>query len=152
VGAVVGENGVDLVRHRLEQRPQEVRGDTCGRFLMQLGDGELGGPVDRHEQVELTFLGADLRDVDVEVADWIGLELAPGERLCALRFRQPGDAVALEATVQRRTGQVRQRRLQGIQAVVQRQQRVPAKGDNDRLRPRATTRWTSTSWDRSADQ
>lgn len=95
---------------------------------MQLHKGKLGCPVDRHEEVELAFLGADLCDVDVEIANWIGLELAPGEWLCALRSWQPRDSVALEAAVQQRAGQVRQRRLQGIQAVVQQQQRVPAKG------------------------
>ena len=43
------------------------------------------------------------------------------------------DAMALQAAVQRRARQVRDRRLQGVEAVVERQQRMPAEGDDDRL-------------------
>jgi hypothetical protein len=35
---------------------------------VQLGEGELAGAVDGDEQVELALLGADLGDVEVEVA------------------------------------------------------------------------------------
>ena len=41
VGTVVGQHGVDLVGHGLDQGMQEVRGDACRRFGMQLGEGEL---------------------------------------------------------------------------------------------------------------
>ena len=61
---------------------------------MQLDEGELGGPVDRHEQVEPAFLSTDLGNVEVEVADRIGLELAL-VRLVTLHLWQAGDAVAL---------------------------------------------------------
>jgi hypothetical protein len=43
---------------------------------VQLGKGELGGPVDGDEEVEPAFGGVHLGNVDVEVADRIGLELA----------------------------------------------------------------------------
>jgi hypothetical protein len=46
---------------------------------VQLGKGELGGAVDGNEEVELALLGPHLGDVDVEVADRVGLEArAPG--------------------------------------------------------------------------
>ena len=69
-------HGVDLVRNGLDQGMQEVCGHTRGGLHVQLGEGELGGPVDGDEEVEAAFLGADLSDVDVEVAGRIGLELA----------------------------------------------------------------------------
>jgi hypothetical protein len=43
---------------------------------MQFGEGELRGPVNGYEEIEPAFGGADLSDVDVEIADRIGLELA----------------------------------------------------------------------------
>ena len=66
---------------------------------MQFDKGELGGSVDRHQQVELALCGAYLGDVDVEVADRVGLELAL-VRAVALDLRQAGDAMALQATMQ----------------------------------------------------
>jgi hypothetical protein len=41
--------------------------------------------------------------------------------------------MALKATMQRRAGQMRDRRLQSVEAVVERQQGVPSEGDHDRL-------------------
>ena len=66
---------------------------------MQLDKGELGRAVDGHEEVELALLGPDLRNVDVEEADWVALE--PGAlRLVVLHLRQPADPMPLEAAVQ----------------------------------------------------
>ncbi len=42
---------------------------------MELDEGELRGAVDPDVEVKLAFFGADLGDVDVEVADRIDLEL-----------------------------------------------------------------------------
>src|SRR5215210_7590131 len=82
-----------------------------------------------HEEVELALLGSDLGDVDVEVADRIRLEpLLRG--LVALGLGQARDAVALQAAVQTGAGQVREGGLERIEAVIQRQKRVPPKGDN----------------------
>jgi len=41
-----------------------------------LNESKLARAVDRHEQMELALFRADLRDVDVKVADRIGLELS----------------------------------------------------------------------------
>ena len=45
---------------------------------MQLGEGELAGPVDSDEQMKLALLGPDLRDVDVKEADGYALKAAFG--------------------------------------------------------------------------
>ena len=94
VGAVVGQHDMDPVGHGLDQGMQEVRGDTGRGFFMQLGKGELGGPVDRNEEVKPAFGGPYLSDVDVEVADGIGFELALA-RLVAFEDRgSPGRSAA----------------------------------------------------------
>jgi hypothetical protein len=41
--------------------------------------------------------------------------------------------MTLQAAMQRRARQVRDRGLEGIKAVIQRQERVPAEGNNDGL-------------------
>ena len=51
----------------------------------------------------------------------------------SLDIRQLADAVALQTAMQRGSRQMRDARLQRIQAIIERQQSVPAKGDNDRL-------------------
>ena len=89
MGAVVGEHRVDLVRHGRDQGPQEVaRHPPCG-FLMQLGEGELARAIDGDEQVEPPFFRMHLGDVDVEVADRVGLELLLG-RLVTGHLGQAG--------------------------------------------------------------
>jgi hypothetical protein len=67
---------------------------------LQFGISELRCPVDRHEQIELAFLGAHLGDIKMEVADRIGRELLL-ERFVAFRLWQAADSVALKATMQR---------------------------------------------------
>ena len=80
----------------------------------------------------LAFLGPDLRDVDMEVADRMGLEGLPGWLLAGDR-RQSAYAVALKATMQGRTRQMWDARLERVQAVVQGQQRMLAESDNHRF-------------------
>src|ERR1700680_4042045 len=74
----------------------------------------------------------DLGDIDMEVADRIGLYLVL-VGCVAVALRQARDTVALQAAVQRRARQVRDRRLQSGEAIVERQERVSAKGNDDRL-------------------
>src|SRR6185312_11842308 len=76
--AVVGQHGMDLIGHGLEEMAEEVARDPCGRLLVQLDEGELRGAVDGDEQVELAFGRPDFGDVDVEEADRIALELPLG--------------------------------------------------------------------------
>jgi hypothetical protein len=76
VGAVVRQNGVDLVRDCLDQVPQEVGRDTPRGFLMQLGEGELRSSVDSYEEIRPSHRSANLGDVDMEESDRMSLELA----------------------------------------------------------------------------
>jgi hypothetical protein len=79
--------------------------------------------------VKLTFLSANLGDIDVEVADGIALEWLLGW-LVAGDLGQAANPMTLRAPVQGRTGQMRDRLLERIQAVVQRQQRLLTKGNH----------------------
>ena len=110
VDSVVGEHGVDLVRHGCEQGLEEVGCYALCGFFMHLDVDELGGAVDGDQQIKPALLGADLGDVDMKVADRVGLELlAP--RLIAVDLWQPGDIVPLQAAVQRGPCQLRERGL-----------------------------------------
>src|SRR6516225_6998583 len=99
LNAVVGQDGMQAVGHGRDQSLQEACGARPVGLLMELGEGELGGPINRDEQVELAGFGADLGNVDVEIADRIGLELAL-VRLVALYLRQARDAVPLQTSVE----------------------------------------------------
>jgi hypothetical protein len=89
----------------------------------------VAGAVAGDEEVEPALGGLHLGDVDVDVADGMGLEGLPGW-LVALDFRQSGDAVAPKAAMQRGTGQVRHGGLERAEAIVERQQGVAAEGDD----------------------
>ncbi|MBA3912050.1 MAG: hypothetical protein C0524_19755 [Rhodobacter sp.] len=47
------ENGMDLIGHGLEHVLEELPGGASVRCFNELGNGELGCPVDAHEEVEL---------------------------------------------------------------------------------------------------
>ena len=74
----------------------------------------------------------NLSQIDVEVAERVGLEARP-LGLVTVDLRQSADTVALQAAMQGRAGQVREGGLERVEAVVERQERVTAKGDDDRL-------------------
>ena len=83
VQAVVGQDCVDSVRNSFDERIEEICGDARRGPLVQFDECELRRPVDRHEQIEPAFGGANLGDVDMEIADRIGFELAFGGDLVA---------------------------------------------------------------------
>jgi hypothetical protein len=132
VGSVVGEDGVDLVGDSLDQVAQEARGGAAGHLLMQFDEGELRRSVDCDDEMELALRGSDLGEVDMKIADRVGLELA-FRRSFAFDLRQARDPVALEAAMQRRARQMWNCRLKRLEAVVKRQQRMPSEGDHDRF-------------------
>ena len=80
--------------------------------------------------MDFPFSGAHLGTVDVETADRVALEGTPG--FVAFTLWQTADAVTLQAAVHRRAVQ-RDTRLEGEQAIIQRQQAVAANRD-DRAR------------------
>lgn len=81
--AVVGEDGVDLVGHRPDQRLQEAGGDI---------------------EVTLPPPVAQFSDVDVEAADLVVLELL---RFLAVGLGQLVDPMSLQTAMQRRAAQMR---------------------------------------------
>jgi hypothetical protein len=99
---------------------------------LALSTSELGDAVDRDEEIELALRRLHFGDVDVEEADRIGLELALG-RSFALDLRQPRDSMTLEATMKGRARQMWNGRLQSVEAIVERQQRMSSKGDDHSL-------------------
>ena len=99
---------------------------------MQFDEGELRRPINRDKEMELSLGGSNLSGVDMEISDRVSLELALGRSL-AFDPRQPRDPMALEAAMQRRARQMRNCRLKRVEAVVERQQRMPAESDDHRL-------------------
>jgi hypothetical protein len=91
LNAVIGENGVDFVGDRFNEGCQEGRRGHPVCFFSELSEGEFAGPVDGHEEEELSLRGLDLGDVDVEEADRVWLE----RFLCA---PLPGGGGCLEKT------------------------------------------------------
>jgi len=69
IGAVVpivGPHGMDLVGDRVDEVQQEVSADPPCGLLMQLGEGQLRGPIDGDKEVETAHSGAYFGDVDAE--------------------------------------------------------------------------------------
>lgn len=99
---------------------------------MQFDEGKLRGAIDGDKHVQLALFGAHLGNVNVEIADRVALELVL-RRLVAIDIRQAADAVTLQATMQRRPRKMRDCRLQCIEAVIERQQRISAKGNDNGL-------------------
>ena len=83
------------------------------RATVHLDEGELRRSVDGDEQVELALRSSNFGEVDMKIADWIGLEFAFG-RGYAFDLRQPRDPVALQTPVEGRARQMRDGRLQGV--------------------------------------
>ena len=72
--AVVGEDGVNAVRHGFQQVLEEFPRCTPVSLVDQLGDGELARAVDADEQIELAFGSLHLGNIDVEEANGVALE------------------------------------------------------------------------------
>jgi len=132
VGSIISEDGVDPIGDSLDEAAQEVRGGAARHLLMQFDEGELRGPVDCDDEMELALSGSNLGDVDMEIADRVGLEFALG-RGFAFDLRKPRNPVALKTAMQRRARQMRNCRLKRVETVVERQQSMPSEGDHDRL-------------------
>jgi hypothetical protein len=128
--AVVGEHSVDAVRNGFNERFEEGRSSSDICFFDEFDHSELRRSIDGHEQVKPAFGGSHLGQVDVEEADRIRIEPLLA-RLVALDLGQAADAMPFQTTMKRRAGELRDRGLQGVQTVVERQKRVLAKRDDD---------------------
>jgi hypothetical protein len=111
VGSVVGEDGVDPAGDGFDQAAQEVRGRAARHLLMQFDEGELRGPIDRDEEMELSLNGSNLGDVGMEISDRVSLELALG-RSFAFDLWRARDSMTLQTPVKGRARQVWDRRLE----------------------------------------
>jgi len=128
---IVGQDRVDRVRDTLDQPAQEVRRDPWSRSFVSFREGEMADAIDGDDELELAFVRPDLREIDVDVPDRIVVELPTHAR--ALRIRQAADALALKQAVQGGPGQVWDGRLQGVEAIIEGQQRVSTKRDAEEL-------------------
>lgn len=99
VRAVVGQDFGDPVGDRFDEMAQEVASGAPFGFSVKLDEGELAGPIDGDEHVELALRGLYLGDVGVEEADRVALELR-FDWLLAFDLRQAADPVTLQATMQ----------------------------------------------------
>ena len=86
---------------------QEVGGSSSVRTLDEPGKSKLAGAIHGDKEPELAFLGPDLSEINVEVADGIGLELLLGPGGMTLQFWQPADAVTLKTAMQGGAGELR---------------------------------------------
>ena len=68
LNAVVGEQRVQLLGHGLDEIVEKLRRDQLRRPRVQFSVSKLAGAVDGYKQAELSLLGPDLGDVDVEIA------------------------------------------------------------------------------------
>ena len=89
-------------RHALQQVLKESPCCLAVCFVDQLRNSELAGAVpfvtlssmNSHKELQLAFLGSDLRDIDMEIANRVALEFLP-LRSVALDIRQVGYAMPM---------------------------------------------------------
>ena len=98
--AIVRQNGVDAAGYGFQQVFEELHAIRLSALSTSWATANLRVAVDADEQVQFAFGGLHLGDSDVKEADGITLE-ALTLRFVALDIRQAGDAVPLEATMQR---------------------------------------------------
>ena len=109
----IGERHVGLVRAPLRAALPGQRRQWAGWLIRRAAPRRTQRSIDGHEQVELALLRAHLGYVHVDVAERVGLERAPS-RLVAFPVRRSRDAMALQASAQRRARQLRDRGLQSV--------------------------------------
>lgn len=98
VGGAVEEPGNGFLQRSVHPRDLAM-GPRVRRFGQSvldvvLGGGKFAGAVDSDEEAELALFDANLGDVDVAIADGIGLEALAGG-FVPLGLRQAADARAL---------------------------------------------------------
>lgn len=107
--SAVGEDGVDPVRNSRKESIQERRSGSHVRKLNKFHEGERRGTIDGREKVQLAFGSPHFGKFDVKVANRISLELIPA---------WPA-AVPFQTAKQRRPGQLRDGRLQGVKTIIE---------------------------------
>jgi hypothetical protein len=105
------------VRYDRDECFQETLDVRTIGLVVQFDECEFRGSVNAASRLTLCY--SNLSDVDMEIADWVGFELS-GVDVLVLDLRQAGDSMSFQAAMQRGSGQVRNRRLQRIETVVER--------------------------------
>lgn len=109
--------GMPRLHHSLQEGSRLGR----GHFRHAQSEGVSGGPVNGRGKA--CHLGTHFGNVDVEVPDRMGLEGLLREIAALI---QPSDPVTLETAMERGARQIRNRGLQGVEAIIlQQQQHVP---------------------------
>lgn len=98
--AIVGQDRMDAVGHGSQQVLEELPRRAPVSLVYQLGDRELACAVDADEQVKFASGGLHFSDIYMEEADRVAPEALP-LRFVALNIGKAGDAVPLEAPMQR---------------------------------------------------
>lgn len=101
LAAVVGQHGVDLVRHGGHEAAQELRRHHLGGFGVPHDIYLRARPIDGHESPQPALFGTHLGTIEMNVANGVRLNLLLGWRV-ALDLRQAADSMALQTTRQER--------------------------------------------------
>ena len=91
---------MNAIRNGFEQVLQEFPRCLAVRLFHELGDRELAGSVNAHEEKKLSLDRLDLGNIDMGKADWVSLELLP-LWFVTLDIRQARDPMPLQVPVQR---------------------------------------------------
>lgn len=123
---------LDLLRHGFEHVLEDVPSRAPDGLFDELGHGRLARTVDADKQIQLSLRSLHLGDVDVEEPNRVALELLrPGAS--PPEIGQAADPGPLQASMQRLTCQMRDRRLQGVKAAAQQKQCMTTKCDDCRF-------------------
>ena len=90
---------MDAVGHPFQKVFKEFPSRLAIGLLYQLRHGELAGAVNGDKEIEFAFLGPDLGNIDVEIANRVSLELLPFG-LAPIHIGQSRDTMPLKAAVQ----------------------------------------------------
>ena len=91
---------MDPAGHGGDQVAQDRGGGHFPGLLLRVAASEPGGAVDSDEEIQLALSGLNLGDINVKVAERVGLEVLRRE-LVALPLGQSRDVMTLQAAVQR---------------------------------------------------
>lgn len=120
---------MDLVEECRDDVSEELCALRLACAFVELDVSELGDTVDGEEQDELAVGMAQLAAVDVDVADDVALEAFAA--VSGIVFGQPGDAMALEASVQGAAAKVRDGVAERAEHLVEQQEGCAPELDDD---------------------
>ena len=129
--AVVGQHRMYFIRKGRDDVFEEGGTFYFAGVLVELDVGELRDPIDGEEHDELAIRVCEFGAVDMDVPNFVSFE--PLALFRGFTGREPRNAMALKATMQGASAQVRNGVLQTIEAVIQWQQCAAPELDDDGL-------------------